>query len=94
MITANCAKKKSNNKNKGKQTYVLMFFCLALPATYAKKSKNRDFFVANSKKQQTAFSDVSRLKESKGIDGLFGCEILAKQKLLISYKRQELLLID
>ena len=46
------------------------------------------------KKQQTAFSDVSRLKESKGIDGLFGCEILAKQKLLISYKRQELLLID
>ncbi|MBO4814804.1 MAG: aspartyl protease family protein [Muribaculaceae bacterium] len=46
------------------------------------------------KKLQTAFSDVSRLKESKGIDGLFGCEVLAKQKLLISYKRQELLLID
>ena len=46
------------------------------------------------KKQQTAFSDVSHLKENKGIDGLFGCEVLAKQKLLISYKRQELLLID
>jgi hypothetical protein len=46
------------------------------------------------KKQQTAFSDVSHLKESKGIDGLFGCEVLAKQKMLISYKRQELLLID
>lgn len=46
------------------------------------------------KKQQTAFSDVSHLKESKGIDGLFGCEVLAKQKLLISYKRQELILID
>ena len=46
------------------------------------------------KKQQTAFSDVSHLKESKGIDGLFGCEILAKQKLVISYKRQELILID
>ena len=46
------------------------------------------------KKLQTAFSDVSHLKESKGIDGLFGCEILAKQKLVISYKRQELILID
>ena len=46
------------------------------------------------KKQQTAFSDVSHLQESKGIDGLFGCEVLAKQKLLISYKRQELILID
>ena len=46
------------------------------------------------KKQQTTFSDVSHLKESKGIDGLFGCEVLAKQKLLISYKRQELILID
>lgn len=46
------------------------------------------------KKQQTAFSDVSHLKESKSIDGLFGCEVLDKQKLLISYKRQELILID
>ena len=46
------------------------------------------------KKQQTAFSDVSHLKESKGIDGLFGCQVLAKQKLLISYKRQELILVD
>lgn len=46
------------------------------------------------KKLQTAFSDVSHFKESKGIDGLFGCEVLAKQKLLISYKRQELILID
>ena len=46
------------------------------------------------KKLQTAFSDVSHLKESKGVDGLFGCEVLAKQKLLISYKRQELLMID
>jgi predicted aspartyl protease len=46
------------------------------------------------KKLQTAFSDMSHLKESKGIDGLFGCEVLAKQKLLISYKRQELLMID
>lgn len=46
------------------------------------------------KKLQTVFSDVSHLKESKGIDGLFGCEVLAKQKLLISYKRQELLMID
>ncbi len=46
------------------------------------------------KKQQTAFSDVSHLKESKGIDGLFGCEVLAKQKLLISYKRHELILVD
>ena len=46
------------------------------------------------KKQQTAFSDVSHLKESKGIDGLFGCEVLAKQRLLISYKRQELILVD
>jgi len=46
------------------------------------------------KKQQTAFSDVSHLKESKGIDGLFGCEVLAKQKMLVSYKRQELILID
>ena len=46
------------------------------------------------KKQQTAFSDVSHLKESKGIDGLFGCEVLAKQKILISYKRQELTLVD
>ena len=46
------------------------------------------------KKQQTVFSDVSHLKESKGIDGLFGCEVLAKQKLLISYKRQELILVD
>ena len=45
------------------------------------------------KKLQTAFSDMSHLKESKGIDGLFGCEVLAKQKLLISYKRQELILI-
>ena len=46
------------------------------------------------KNQQTAFSDVSHLKKNKGIDGLFGCEVLAKQKLLISYKRQELMLID
>ena len=46
------------------------------------------------KNQQTAFSDVSHLKESKGIDGLFGCEVLAKQKMLVSYKRQELILID
>ena len=46
------------------------------------------------KKMQTAFSDVSHLQESKGIDGLFGCEVLAKQRLLISYKRQELILID
>ncbi len=46
------------------------------------------------KKLQTAFSDVSHFKESKGIDGLFGCEVLSKQKLLISYKRQELILID
>ena len=46
------------------------------------------------KKQRTAFSDVSRLKEGKGIDGLFGCEVLGRQKLLISYRRQELLLID
>ena len=46
------------------------------------------------KKQQTAFSNVSHLKESKGIDGLFGCEVLDKQKLLISYKRQELILVD
>ena len=46
------------------------------------------------KKQQTAFSNVPHLKESKGIDGLFGCEVLAKQKLLISYKRQELILVD
>ena len=46
------------------------------------------------KKLQTAFSDISHLKESKGIDGLFGCEVLAKQRLLISYKRQELILID
>ena len=46
------------------------------------------------KKQQTAFSNVSHLKESKGIDGLFGCEVLAKQKLLISYKRHELILVD
>ena len=46
------------------------------------------------KKQRTAFSDVSRLKEGTGIDGLFGCEVLGRQKLLISYRRQELLLID
>ena len=46
------------------------------------------------KKLQTTFSDVSHFKESKGIDGLFGCEVLSKQKLLISYKRQELILID
>lgn len=46
------------------------------------------------KKLHTTFSDVSHLKESKGIDGLFGCEVLSKQKLLISYKRQELILID
>ncbi|MBR6131908.1 MAG: retropepsin-like domain-containing protein, partial [Bacteroidales bacterium] len=46
------------------------------------------------KKLQTAFSDVSHLQESKGIDGLFGCEVLAKQKMLVSYKRQELILID
>ncbi|MBQ7181907.1 MAG: aspartyl protease family protein [Bacteroidaceae bacterium] len=46
------------------------------------------------KNQRTAFSDVSHLKESKGIDGLFGCEVLARQTLLISYRRQELLLID
>ena len=46
------------------------------------------------KKLRTVFSDVSHLQESKGIDGLFGCEVLAKQKVLISYKRQELLLID
>jgi hypothetical protein len=46
------------------------------------------------KKLWTTFSDVSRLKESKGIDGLFGCEVLARQKLLISYKREELILID
>ena len=46
------------------------------------------------KKLQTAFSDVSYLKEGKGIDGLFGCEVLARQRLLISYKRQELILLD
>lgn len=46
------------------------------------------------KKLQTVFSDVSHLKENKGIDGLIGCEVLAKQKLLISYKRQELILLD
>ena len=46
------------------------------------------------KKLQTAFSDVSHLQESKDINGLFGCEVLAKQKILISYKRQELMLID
>ena len=46
------------------------------------------------KKQQTVFSDISFLQESKNIDGLFGCEVLVKQKLLLSYKRQELLLID
>ena len=46
------------------------------------------------KKLQAAFSDVSHLQEGKGIDGLFGCEVLAKQKLLISYKRQELILLD
>ena len=46
------------------------------------------------KKLRTAFSDVSHLKENKGIDGLFGCEVLGKQKLLISYKRQELILLD
>lgn len=46
------------------------------------------------KKLQTAFSDIYHLKESKGIDGLFGCEVLAEQKLLISYKRQELILLD
>ena len=37
---------------------------------------------------------VSWWKENKGIDGLFGCEVLGKQKLLISYKRQELILLD
>ena len=46
------------------------------------------------KKLQTAFSDVSGMQERDGIDGLFGCEVLARQKLLISYQRQELLLID
>jgi predicted aspartyl protease len=46
------------------------------------------------KKLQAAFSDVSHLQEGKGIDGLFGCEVLAKQKMLVSYKRQELILID
>ena len=46
------------------------------------------------KKLKTAFSDISHLQESKGIDGLFGCEVLAKQKMLVSYKRQELILID
>ncbi len=46
------------------------------------------------KKQQTVFSDIAFLQESKNIDGLFGCEVLVKQKLLLSYKRQELLLID
>lgn len=46
------------------------------------------------KKLQTTFSEVSHFKESKGIDGLFGCEVLSKQKILISYKRQELILID
>ena len=46
------------------------------------------------KSQWTAFSDISHLQDSKGIDGLFGCEVLAKQKLLISYKRQELILVD
>lgn len=46
------------------------------------------------KKLWTTFSDVSHLKESKGIDGLFGCEVLARQKLLISYKREELILVD
>ena len=46
------------------------------------------------KSQWTAFSDISHLQESKGIDGLFGCEVLNKQKLLISYKRQELILVD
>ena len=46
------------------------------------------------KRLKTAFSDVFNLRESKGIDGLFGCEVLAKQKLLISYQRQELILFD
>ena len=46
------------------------------------------------KKLQTAFSDVSHLQKGKGIDGLFCCEVLAKQKLLISYKRQELILLN
>ena len=46
------------------------------------------------KKLWTTFSDVSHFKESKGIDGLFGCDVLAKQKILISYKREELLLLD
>lgn len=46
------------------------------------------------KKLWTTFSDISHLQESKGIDGLFGCQVLARQKLLISYKREELLLID
>lgn len=46
------------------------------------------------KKLWTTFSDISHLKESKEIDGLFGCEVLAKQKILISYKREELLLLD
>ena len=50
---------------------------------------NRSF-----KKLWTTFSDISHLKESKGIDGLFGCEVLAKHKLLISYKREELKLVD
>ena len=46
------------------------------------------------KNQWTAFSDISHLQKLKSIDGLFGCEVLDKQKLLISYKRKELILID
>ena len=46
------------------------------------------------KKLWTTFSDVSHFKESKGIDGLFGCEVLTHQKLLISYKHEELILVD
>ncbi len=46
------------------------------------------------KKLWTTFSDVSHFKESKGIDGLFGCEVLTHQKILISYKHEELILVD
>ena len=46
------------------------------------------------KRLQTAFSDVSFLQEFVGIDGLFGSEVLKSRKILISYKRHELILLD
>lgn len=46
------------------------------------------------KRLQTAFSDVSFLQELVGIDGLFGSEVLKRRKILISYKRQELILLE